>query len=574
MTTQLRIISYLSIILAIAGIISCDRTMMYRAAADHDEGKLEHMQDLWSKYFRSGNHDSSIVSTLDFLRQSISDKDSVSVIQSCISIAQSYIFLEQLDSARHYLEISDKYNASNIDELTKAKADNLWGIYYLKSEVNYPKALVYFHDMHEYAKASGNAYYSIVALTNIVNIFYIKSDRHGIEYAAEAEKLANGLPDTPEANYFRCIAKLSVAQMDYLSCKYDDAILNLTELDSMLSKNGIRHLSQQTDIIKGDVYNATGNYNLSEYYYEKAIRPELESDPGMISMAYLNYGIMCEKQHLYDKAKMLYEKGISFSYEYDNILFRNDLLIRLSDILYRSGEVRKSYEYAHDYSEYMDSLSILETEQEFGALLLSYQNIKHANEINEKELYIYRMKIWIFLSVSATLIILISFSSLWILYKRKKKMHEKLVTQHQNYLKQINTISTVIEDTIPTKEDSEKTLFIRIELLMKDKKFFKIKDISLERLSEELNSNRTYISKVINKYSGMSFNNYINTYRINEATVILSDPDNDMLLKQIADDLGYNSISVFSKTFQKNIGLSPTSYRKEILQQRKQLVNS
>lgn len=87
----------------------------------------------------------------------------------------------------------------------------------------------------------------------------------------------------------------------------------------------------------------------------------------------------------------------------------------------------------------------------------------------------------------------------------------------------------------------------------------------LKRLAELLDTNRTYVSKAVNKYSGMSFSSYLNMYRINEATAVISDPSRNVLLKQLADDLGYNSVTVFSKAFQKETGLTPSRYRKEIM---------
>ncbi len=56
---------------------------------------------------------------------------------------------------------------------------------------------------------------------------------------------------------------------------------------------------------------------------------------------------------------------------------------------------------------------------------------------------------------------------------------------------------------------------------------------------------------------------YIGKYRIEEATRIISDTENDVPLKQLADELGFNSVSVFYKTFSKETGLTPGIFRKE-----------
>ena len=86
-----------------------------------------------------------------------------------------------------------------------------------------------------------------------------------------------------------------------------------------------------------------------------------------------------------------------------------------------------------------------------------------------------------------------------------------------------------------------------------------------EMLAEQLDTNQNYISKAINTYAGMSFNRYVDSFRIEEATRQISQSPDNILFKQLADDLGYNSVTVFSKAFLREIGCSPSIYRKEIL---------
>ena len=103
---------------------------------------------------------------------------------------------------------------------------------------------------------------------------------------------------------------------------------------------------------------------------------------------------------------------------------------------------------------------------------------------------------------------------------------------------------------------------------MEEEKIYRHKDISLASLSDRLNSNKTYISNAINRFSGQSFRDYLASLRIRDAVMVISDPNNTVPLKQLADELGFNSISVFNKTFQKETGLPPGQYRKEAREER------
>jgi len=88
----------------------------------------------------------------------------------------------------------------------------------------------------------------------------------------------------------------------------------------------------------------------------------------------------------------------------------------------------------------------------------------------------------------------------------------------------------------------------------------------LDKLSAVLKTNRSYLSKTINEHSGRNFNKFINKYRISEAIERLSKSDEDCLLKAMATDLGFNSPSTFYKAFYEETGVSPSVYRKKIIE--------
>lgn len=64
----------------------------------------------------------------------------------------------------------------------------------------------------------------------------------------------------------------------------------------------------------------------------------------------------------------------------------------------------------------------------------------------------------------------------------------------------------------------------------------------------------------------MSFWNYINMYRIEDAVSILSDLDQEVSLKILSDRLGFNSTSTFYRAFQKETGCPPLRFREELRQ--------
>ncbi len=91
-------------------------------------------------------------------------------------------------------------------------------------------------------------------------------------------------------------------------------------------------------------------------------------------------------------------------------------------------------------------------------------------------------------------------------------------------------------------------------------------DLTIERLAELLNTNRTYLSQAINRGAGKAFSGYLNGYRIDEAVRRLSDVEDDIPLKALALSLGYNHLQTFYSAFQSQIGMPPSKYRKKLLE--------
>jgi len=95
-------------------------------------------------------------------------------------------------------------------------------------------------------------------------------------------------------------------------------------------------------------------------------------------------------------------------------------------------------------------------------------------------------------------------------------------------------------------------------------KCYKQCGITINKVAEQLNTNRTYISNFINSTEKMNFNRWLNSLRIEEAKVMLRS-NKDILLSDLADDLGYTDQSCFSKQFKMKEGQTPLNWRKENL---------
>jgi YesN/AraC family two-component response regulator len=83
--------------------------------------------------------------------------------------------------------------------------------------------------------------------------------------------------------------------------------------------------------------------------------------------------------------------------------------------------------------------------------------------------------------------------------------------------------------------------------------------IELNTLAGYAGYNKNYICMVFKKETGMTINNYIQSYRIYKAKELIVFSDYD--LKQICEKVGFEDIHHFSRVFKKVEGVSPGFYR-------------
>ncbi len=84
--------------------------------------------------------------------------------------------------------------------------------------------------------------------------------------------------------------------------------------------------------------------------------------------------------------------------------------------------------------------------------------------------------------------------------------------------------------------------------------------ISLSDLAERLGYDYNYVSRLFNNTFNISFNNFLNIYRLESATQALLYTDKK--ISDIALECGFQSIRSFNYNFYKNIGVTPIQYRK------------
>ena len=121
-----------------------------------------------------------------------------------------------------------------------------------------------------------------------------------------------------------------------------------------------------------------------------------------------------------------------------------------------------------------------------------------------------------------------------------------------------------VESTGISKDLTEKILK-GLEKFEKSQRFLK-KKYTLNSLAKELNTNSTYLSKVINLEKDTNFANYLNNLKIDYAINRLSNDKQFRLytIKAISEESGFNNQLTFSIAFHKKTKLQPSYFIKQL----------
>ena len=522
----------------------------------------------WTQYNQAGQYDSVILSARPVLDSAVRDGDRGTALMSSVMIAQAYLFTERSDSAGYWIERIERMGVEDGSLSVKSVFYNVKAIYAVKFKLDYSEALKYFLRGYETATALGNQDYRVTLLTNIANVFYLRYDEDGMRYAVEALAISDSCR---LSEFSKCLSYLAASQMSYMGRDYGNSKIYLERADSLVRRGGYRSLISSVELLYGDLCSVDGHYEQAEEHYRVALDHSYNTEPGTISRIYLNYGKCCEIMGKADYAVSLYEQGLEVSRGHGNMEFRRELLQRITDIYSEKEGSPERFRYY--YGQLRESLdTIAGREREFNSLLLSNQQMQHELEMRANELELMearrRNMLWGFISLMALLLV----ASFFFLWRRQKHMYRVLVDQYAHHAQQMEMLHAG-NSPEEEKDAAEKQLFHRVETLMSRDKIFCQKDLTLDRLAEMTDSNRTYVSKAINRCAGQSFSSYLNMYRIAEAVRLISRLDEEMPLKQVADEVGYVSMSVFYNAFCKETGLPPGRYRKE-LQNRKTVPDS
>ena len=101
-----------------------------------------------------------------------------------------------------------------------------------------------------------------------------------------------------------------------------------------------------------------------------------------------------------------------------------------------------------------------------------------------------------------------------------------------------------------------------LESVIVENRYYQDNTLTLQKLAQLLGTNRQYLSNYINQEKHVSFYDYINDFRLEEAKRLLESKDegNKHSVEEISLMSGFNSYITFLRSFKKKYGQTPLQY--------------
>ena len=554
--------SILLLIISIITIISTPGCGSGQAGKDTDRS-LEIMKRFWHDKLSAGEMDSVVYVTRKYynnIKGSGSDAEALAGLQ----LSQAFTILENKDSAEKYLSEIAPLAKDAPDPMARLLYHHIKGSLALKYRLSYPEALSSFHEGYREARKAGNQMAMVTMLANIGYIYYILDDPNGMDYAREGVSILS----TADADIVsRSQAYMGLALMQVTNNMYPEALATLDHIDSLILEHDLRQLAPLSFTTRGDILSRQGRLGEAEKEYRKAIELREYAEPSFGVLALMRYGRLKERQKDLREAERLYSNALAISMSFRNLEFRADIILALAKLHSRLGNKEEALSFFHQYHNLNDSLQKNRMVQDFNSLVTTNLRLEKGNEVHKYKIRNLRTQRIATICISLLTVLTVVLISMAVTHRRQRKLHEATV---RRLLDNRPVVMTGLpegakEETKAAADDSLRDVFQNIECKMRTEKAYRDSNISLESLAASLGSNRTYVSKAVNACAGVSFSRYINAFRISDAMAILSDHTRDVRVKELAAELGFSSDSVFSKTFKKDVGMSPMEFRKSAL---------
>ncbi|MDD3844461.1 MAG: helix-turn-helix domain-containing protein [Bacteroidales bacterium] len=489
-----------------------------------------------------------------------------------VYLGQAYLMTNQTDIANMYLNQALRQATIIGNDSILCSVYNGLGLFEANVNANFNGSIEYFYKGVEAAQRSSFERVYHILLCNISGVHYLKKDTAGLEYAQSCYNYGHSVSDP----FLTLWGSVNSAKLYLLKGEYEEALKYAKEAEFLLQRNGYKDQSHIYTTY-GEVLFALGQQKEAEEYYKMALEYTGTAQVSSIANLYLGYGNLLKSQNRLSQAIPYFKKGIEVSEEANNQIFTKDLYLAIS----QSYSGLQQYQNALYYYSVFNNLSTKffneERERSINRLRVEFDTQRKEIEAEQARLEVINKNRKLQFLIILLVLAVAGTTYIYLLYLHKNRLYRRIIVSNKEAIAREKELRKKIEEfknecpgvadkysASSLNDNKLEDIFRKLENAMSEQFLYRDPSLTKEKVAEQIGTNRTYLSQVINEKTEMNFTQYICSYRIKEAIQILSDQDDDTPLKAIAADLGFNSMSTFYKAFQTSVGMTPSLYRKKV----------
>lgn len=498
-------------------------------------------------------------------------------------LADSLVACIQRGESAAYPELLLALDERMID-LSDTQDDELFDVYrameayYKTIEQDYTSARLLADKELSLAEAKGDSTRVLEALKHLTDIFKLHQPAEIFQVAQRYYNLSHELADS--TSIYLSSARLAI--FHFYADSIEQALKYMNEARVVAHERNMYERMQYMCSFIGELYTKIGDTENARLYYEMSLIDIPETPAYERLYAHFTY----VKQHAvagrYPEALAALDK-MEAVYRQAPIRTFFPYILDLRAYVYEcTGRYKEAVALQHQISDMRDSLAQENAEQALRTLELKNELKRNEDLLNKQQIDLMNEERMLIILRCILALLVLTLIYVIIGIRRRNRNHKEIVERQLSKIKYEQRLRAELEEAHRKLAETAKTgeeqkysgsslteeqgnqLFQQLDALMHEQQIFTDQYLSIDTVAERLGTNRTYLSKVVNKITGDSFPQYVNRYRAEMAMQLLSDPNNHDSLKEIATQVGLNPGTTFNTVFKKQVGVAPSVFRENV----------
>lgn len=265
--------------------------------------------------------------------------------------------------------------------------------------------------------------------------------------------------------------------------------------------------------------------------------------------------------HQFEQARASFDSALVYSQSLGMPDMEAEVYQSFYELYKESGDFKKSLQYYVKSDSIRNELLNREKQKAIAEIEIKYQTELKDQEI-EKMHFAFENKQAQIRTLVLGLVSVVAIGGLvvFFLVYRNKALRDL----YERNIELMNSFShkpfMELENQEEEEENQLKYIFRKLLSLLEEEKIYKTADLSLSKAAELTRSNEKYVSSAIALYARTNYSNFINSYRINEAKMLLYQ-NPDLHINEVMYACGFNSRTTFYDAFKKHTGMSPKQFK-------------